>query len=103
MESWGIRWGTRACEKTCSDGIVRNRTGTIIRLNDVDKKRSRAKIPTNALPSGPGNLRTCARQKIDFLGIEQNRTGTAIGQNDKYWKWSRAKIVTGVLPGESGN
>ena len=42
-------------------GIARNRTGTTIRPNDEDGKRSRVKITNGALPGGSGNLRTPAR------------------------------------------
>ena len=83
---------------------MRNCTSTVIRPNDEEEKRTRAKIPTGAPPEGLGNLLTRARaKKIDHLEIGRNRTSTPIGQNDKYWKRSRAKIVTGALSGEPRN
>ena len=82
---------------------MRNHTGTLIRPNNENGKRSRAKIPTGSLPGVPGNLCTRAHYQIDYLGIGRNRTGTPIGKNDEYLKWSRSKIVTGALLGVSRN
>ena len=96
----------RACVRSQIDHlkISRNRTGTLLRPNDKEEKRSYMKIPTSALSRRSGNLCMLAHAlKIDLLGIGQNRTGMPIGQNDEYWKQSRVKIVTGALPEEPGN
>ena len=51
----------RARKKIDHLGITQNRIGTLIRPNDEEEKRLRAKIPTGAFPGGPGNLCTRVR------------------------------------------
>ena len=50
----------RTLQKFGRHGIARNQTGTTIRPNDEDGKRSHAKISTGELSGGQGNLRTHA-------------------------------------------
>ena len=66
-EDWENCAHARALSKIDHLGIALNRTSTLIRPNDEEEKRSRAKIPTGVLPGGPGNLRTRAK-RLTFSG-----------------------------------
>ena len=77
-------------------GITRNHLGTTVRPNDKDGKHSRAKISTDELSGGLGNLRT--RVRAIYLTVTESRKIARVPQLRQMMKkgsnYCRQKLQT---------